>query len=116
MATIIGLYGTDEGFPRHIIAAEDPQAEYESLIAGALDGEQGEIHSWIAERTLDQDEVRFEALQTNVTPAETAFYIGYWESQFAEVVRSSNGDRIQGPPGALAVLARIQERKGGSDR
>ena len=116
MATIIGLYGTDEGFPRHIIATDDPQAEYESLIAGALDGEQGEIHSWIAARTLDQAEVRFEALQTNVPTAETAFYVGYWESQFAEVVRSSNGDRIQGPTSALAVLARIRERKGGSDR
>ena len=116
MQTIFCIYETDERFPRFIRSATDPAAAFEDILANALDGYEDDLSAWVASQIADGKRVARYDLQVDVADTDAQFFVGYWEGQFADIVRSESGIGRDGSDDELVsarrVLDAIEQKEG----
>ncbi len=116
MQTIFCIYETEERFPRFIRTASDPAAAFEDILANALDGYEDELSAWVASQIATGKRVARYDLQVDVEDSDAQFFLGYWEGQFADLVRSgsssSQPDSDDDLVSARRVLDAIEQKEG----
>ena len=116
MQTIFCIYETDERFPRFVRSAADAAAAYEDILANALDGHEDDLSVWIASKIAEGKRVARYDLQSDVEDNDVLFFVGYWEGQFSDIVRSEAAE-VGGTAGgdataARSVLEAIEKKEG----
>ena len=109
MQTIFCLYETEERFPRFIRSAPNPRSAFEDILANALDGQEGDLFTWVASLIADGKRIARYDLQVDVEDTDTQFFLQYWEGQFADLVRSDSDVNLAS---ARRVIDAIEQQEG----
>lgn len=117
MQTIFCIYETEEQFPRFIRSAPDSAAAFEDILANALDGREDDLSVWAASQIAEGKRIARYDLQVGVEEADSQFFLGYWEGQFADMVRLGSGvtqptDSDDELISARRVLDAIEQKEG----
>ena len=109
MQTIFCIYETDERFPRFIRSAPDPMAAFEDILANALDGQEGDLFTWVASQIADGKRIAHYDLQVDVEDTDAQLFLEYWEGQFADLVCSDSDVNLAS---ARRIMDAIEQREG----
>lgn len=114
MLTIFCVYQTEELYPRFVRAAAEPDHAWSTILARALDGEKDDISIWCQQQLKVGHEVAKYDLQTGVEEDQVAFFIEYWETQFAEYVAAGREEASEDVRSAVdRVIAALHGNVGG---
>lgn len=109
MQTIFCVYETEERFPRFVRAAPNAAAAFEDILANALDGHEDDLSSWVASRIAEGKRIARYDLQVDVEDTDAQFFLGYWEGQFADLVRAGGAQDHSADDDELASARRVLE-------
>lgn len=114
MGEIYCLYSTADGEPRYIGRSDDTaERRYKQHVTNALEIKPGELYDWMRAAWKEKHEIGFYVLQSDIIPADIAFFEQYWISQFPGLLNQHfNGTPPQAPTDAgrqvmLAIKAKL---------
>ncbi|MBV9783704.1 MAG: hypothetical protein JO264_07770 [Acidisphaera sp.] len=80
----------------------DAEKSWKKHIASALDLTSGQLYDWIRDVVRHNEYVGVHVLQSDIIPADLAFYERYWISQFPDLFNLSGNDTPASMPTDVA--------------